>query len=135
MGESIPQLTTIQGVAMKTYMCIFMLIGEIQCCNMWVKRTVSHPQELRQGKKISSSTNTEMENANKSMNTIADTDSAISHVWKPIIGNNLVEDVNYNKFDKIEEPEIITLESLQNNLKSRQFSKIVKSIITVENSI
>ena len=69
---------------------------------MWVKRTVSNPQELRQGKKISSTSNTEMEKTHKSMNPIADTDSAISYVWKPIISNNLVEDVNYNKFDKIE---------------------------------
>ena len=69
---------------------------------MWVKRTVSHPQELRQGKKISSSANTEMKKTDTSMGTTADTDSAISYVWKPIIGNNLVEDVNYNKFDKIE---------------------------------
>ena len=40
-----------------------------------------------------------MEKTHKSMNPIADTDS---YVWKPIIGNNLVEEVNYNKFDKIE---------------------------------
>ena len=78
-----------------------MLIG-FSFSNIWVKRTVSHPQELRQGKKISSTANTEMQEANTSMGLIADTDSTISYVWKPIIGNNLVEDVNYNKFDKIE---------------------------------
>ena len=71
---------------------------------MWVKRAVSHPQELRQGKKISSTANTEMEKANTSMSTTSDSDSTISYVWEPIIGNNLVEDVNYvyNKLDKIE---------------------------------
>ena len=75
---------------------------------MWVKRTVSNPQELRQGKKISSTSNTEMEKTHKSMNPIADTDS---YVWKPIIGNNLVEDVNYNKFDKIEVTLLLSISS------------------------
>ena len=75
------------------------MLIRISFSNMWVKRAVSHPQELRQGKKISSTSNTEMEKTHKSMNPIADTDS---YVWKPIIGNNMVEDFNYNKFDKIE---------------------------------
>ena len=75
------------------------MLIRISFSNMWVKRAVSHPQELRQGKKISSTSNTEMEKTHKSMNPIADTDS---YIWKPIIRNSLVEDVNYNKFDKIE---------------------------------
>ena len=62
-----------------------------------------HPQELRHGKKISSFVNTEMYRPNISVNTStsAEDDSTLvtSYIWKPIIGNNLVEDVSYNKFD------------------------------------
>ena len=71
---------------------------------MWVKRAVLHPQELRQGKKISSSTNTEMFKENDSANTNMgaeeeDLTLITSNIWKPIIGNNIVEDVSYNKLD------------------------------------
>lgn len=71
---------------------------------MWVKRAASHPQELRQGKKISSTANTEMYNENVFANThmgAEEVNSTLitSNIWKPIIGNNFVEDVSYNKFE------------------------------------
>ena len=43
-----------------------------------------------------------MYEANTGSSTEADTASNISYTWKPIIGNNLVEDVNFNKFDEKE---------------------------------
>ena len=75
--------------------------------NIWPKRAVLHPrspvQEQRQGKKIltSASANTEMFEATTRTSTEADTPSNIPFTWKPIIGNNFVEDVNYNKFDEV----------------------------------
>ena len=72
---------------------------------MWVKRAASHPQELRQGKKITSSANTEMPNISANTSKSAEEDDSTlipSYIWKPIIGNNFVEDVNYNKFDEKE---------------------------------
>ena len=75
--------------------------------NIWPKRAVLHPrapvQEKRQGKKIltSASANTETFEANMRISTEADTQSNLPFTWKPIIGNNFVEDVNYNKFDEV----------------------------------
>ena len=71
---------------------------------MWVKRPVPHPQEIRHGKKISSTANTVMYKENVTANRsigAEELDSTLitSNVWKPIIGNNIVEDVSYNKFD------------------------------------
>merc|ERR1712061_445540 len=122
--------STLQYTIMKSYLCLFPLISSIQCCNIWVK-SVPNPQVsaqgIRHGKKISTP---EFDEANTFSQTKDDVQPSIGYFnWRPV-DNNLVEDINYNRVDQEEEPEIITLETIQEKLKSRQFSKIVKSLIT-----
>ena len=99
-----------------------------------VKRLHAHPQKqvqlLRQGKKTFSSATTEKNESNTSASIAT---SKKSFKWKPIIGNKLVDDVSYKKLEDTDEPEIITLETINDYLKRRQFSKIAGSIIKVEN--